>query len=293
MAQVEPPLDGLSSPPPSRRQRVVDALSRGLVLLLLSALLAFIFVQGRSLWLEWGKLQRERSLVRQSVVIGYHNITPKPSYAQKPDNWIHDEGEYTLLWSGWKQGDGHRWFRVGRGEVLRERISLPFGRDVIQAIDYPLVETDGGVIWERIPAEAPVVGLEVSGISCVYPLQVLDKVEVVNDQIEGQPFLVVYNPMTATARSVVIYEPLVSGHRVTMGLSGYHLDSQPILYDRGTESLWVQAEEGLRAIAGKQKGVQLRLIGQPSPTPWAEWRARHPRSRLIVGADRSKDFPTN
>jgi hypothetical protein len=232
------------------------------------------------------------SLVRQTVVIGYHNINPNPSYAEKPDNWFHEEGDHTLLWSGWKNGDGHRWFRVGRGEVVRERISLPFGRDVIQAIDYPMVETDGGTIWDRIPADAQVVGLELGGIACVYPLQVLDKVEVVNDEIEGHPYLVVYNPITEKARSVVIYEPLVAGRRVTMGLSGYFHDSQPMLYDRGTESLWIQDDDVLRAIAGRQKGVQLRRIGQPSPTAWADWRALHPRSRLVVGADRSKNFPT-
>jgi hypothetical protein len=292
MAQVDPPLDLPSSPTPSSPTKAAPALPRGLVLLALSVLLSFIVIQGRSLWHEWTVLQREMSRVRQTAVVGYHNITPNPSYAQKPPNWFHDEGEYTLLWSGWKHGDGHRWFRVGRGEVDRERISLPLGRDVIQAIDYPMVETDGGVIWDRIPLEATVVGQELSGVDCVYPMQVLDKVEVVNDEIEGRPFLVVYNPMVEKKHSVVIYEPMVAGHRVTMGLSGYFLDRQPMLYDRGTESLWVHEKESLRAIAGQHKGVRLRRIGQPIPTLWGDWRTRHPRSRLVVGADRSKRFPT-
>jgi hypothetical protein len=292
MAQVDPPLDLPSSLPPGTPAQAAPALPKGLVLLALTVLLAFIAIQGRSLWREWKTLQREMSRVRQSAVVGYPNITPNPSYAQKPANWFHDEGEYTLLWSGWKHGDGHHWFRVGRGEVDRERISLPFGRDVIQAIDYPMVETDGGVIWGRIPPEATVVGQELSGVDCVYPMQVLDKVEVVNDEIEGHPFLVVFNPMVARERSVVIYEPMVAGRRVTMGLSGYFLDRQPMLYDRGTESLWVHEEESLRAIAGQHKGVRLRRIGQPTPMFWGDWRARHPRSRLVVGADRSRRSPT-
>jgi len=291
MSQVDPPPDAASSPPPVPASRARSAPPTVLVLLAIAVLVAFVAVQGRSLWDEWGRLKRDLTRVRQSAVVGYHNINPNPSYAQKPADWFHDEGEYTLLWSGWKHGHGHRWFRVGRGDVDRGRISAPVGRDVIPAIDYPMVETDGGDSWGRIPPEAPVIGQELGGVHSVYPLQVLDKVEVVNDEVEGRPFLVVYNPLIVRERSVMVYEPMVEGHRVTMGLSGYFLDSQPMLYDRGTESLWVHEGEGLRAIAGTHKGRELRRIGQPSPISWSDWRSRHPRSRLVVGADRTRDRP--
>ena len=82
------------------------------------------------------------------------------------------------------------------------------------------------------------------------------------------------------------------GRRVTMGLTGYLHDSEPMLYDRGTESLWVTKPDGLRAISGPHKGAVLRRIGRPTPVSWAGWRSRHPRSRLVVGADRSHPKPS-
>jgi hypothetical protein len=110
---------GLNIPP-----QVILAPPTGLVLIALTILLTFVVVQGHALWLAWGKLQHEIRRARQTVVVGYHKVNPNPSYAQKPDDWFHGEGESTLLWSGWTHGDGHHWFRVGRGDVDRGRISF-------------------------------------------------------------------------------------------------------------------------------------------------------------------------
>jgi hypothetical protein len=286
-ADAGPPLH------PSEIIRKPPSVPRGVIVATLAILLAFVATQGRSLWLEWIDLQDDMAVVRRTAVVGYLNIHPNPSYARKPDNWFHDEGEFTLLWSGWKPGDGHRWFRVRRGEVDQTRISTPFGRDVIQAIDYPVIETGGGTIWKKIPSEAPVVGIDLNGTMVVYPLQVLDKVCVVNDVIGERPVLVTYNPSPLGDRTVHIYEPIIEGQRVTMGLSGYFQDHKPLLYDRGTESLWIDDGNGLlKAIAGQRKGAQLRQIVHPVTLAWGNWRSQHPQSRLLVGADRSKLLPT-
>ena len=295
MDRADPPLDAPSTPPPVPpvlpSTTGMSQPRPGLVLAALVFLLGFIGFQGRLLWREWSILQNDWSGVRLTTVVGYPNISPNPSLARRPDNWFHEEGESTLLWSGWKKGNGHRWFRVGRGEVDRRRISEPFGRDVIQAIDYPMVETEGGAIWRRIPGEAPVFGWELGGIASVCPMQVLDKVEVVNDLILDQPFLIVFSPQRNREHPVRIYEPLVGGQRLTMGLSGYFQDRDPVLYDRGTESLWVTGNEGLLAIAGPRKGTRLRRLAEPARIAWGAWRGSHPKSRLLVGADRSKAPP--
>jgi len=265
---------------------------RGLALLAMAILIGFVVTQGRTLWKEWGDLQRDMSHVRRTAVIGYPNIHPNPSYARKPSDWFHHEGEFTLLWSGWK-GQSHQWFRVARGEVEQERISLPMGRDVIQAIDYPIVENDGGQIWKKIPGEAEVVGFEVDGVLAVYPLHVLNKVAVVNDLIGERPRLVTFNPARPQGSPVHVFEPIVEGHRITLGMSGYFHDRKPMLYDRGTESLWVQRDDGtLESIAGRYRGSSLRSIGKLAPVSWGDWRWQHPKSRLLIGADRSKDLPS-
>ena len=273
---------------PTSAAPTTTALTRGAALAVLAVLLYYIATQGRILWLEWAQLQGDLSAAQNAAVIGYYNVHINPSYARRPDNWHHDEGDVTLLWSGWKHGEGHSWFRFGRGQLDIGRVSEPIGRDVVQAIDLPIVEIGDGTIWRRIPEGADVAGHELGGVPNVYPLLLLDKVEVVNDVIADQPFLVTYNPFASKSDRVNIYVGAIDGARIRMGLSGYFHDGKPMLYDRDTESLWADHEDGLRALAGARRGATLRRVGHPTPTRWADWRARYPRSRLIVGADRSR-----
>jgi hypothetical protein len=224
-------------------------------------------------------------------VIGYPGIQPKLSAAAPPADWYREQGEETLLWGGWKQDVGHRWFRAGRGDVELGRISSPMGGDVAQAIDYPLTESSGGKIWGRIPDEANVVASRLGEVETAYPLLVLDKVSVVNDEVGGRWFLVAYSPFVRGAGQVAVYDPAVEGRRVTMGSTGYFHDGLPMLYDRGTESLWVADPEGLKAVSGAHKGRRMRQVARPALVTWSRWRDEHPSGRLVIGADRSRGRP--
>jgi hypothetical protein len=244
----------------------------------------FIGQQACSLWDEWHGLQAQLSGIRQTDVIGYPNISPNFSDAERPDNWFHDEGDFTYLWGGWDPREGHHWFRIDRGDLEVDALSLPVGRDVIRAIDEPLIEARGGPIWGRIPREAPVVGLEVARVPSVYPLLVLSKVQIVNDVIEGRPILVYCKPLLPPIADVAFYAAVLDGRRVTMGTSGYFRGRDSLLYDRESESLWIGEEDALRAIAGPLKGRTLRRVAHPSPVAWGDWCRQHPESRLLVGS---------
>ncbi len=159
------------------------------------------------------------------------------------------------------------------------------------AIDYPKVETEGGTIWRRLPGEVMVIGQVLAGRQCVYPVPVLLKVEVINDVVEDQPFLVTGNILAPPDRAFSIFDASVGGRRVTMSASGYFHDRRPILYDRGTESLWMEQADNLTAIAGKLKGTQLERVAKPVPVAWHTWRLSNPRSRLLIGADRTQAVP--
>ncbi len=271
--------------------------SRAIKLIALAAigvLASFVGVKGYGLYREWRSLQSEETLAKQNAVIGYVNIHPRPNFAQKPKNWFHHEGDSTFLWSRWHI-DKHEWFEVAKGDFTVDQITYPLGRDVVQAIDYPVIEFSGGTLWEKIPDAAPVVGIELNGIQAVYPMRVLEKVLVINDLIEETAVLLTLQPSDAEVPSVSAFEATIDGRRVTMGVSGYSLVGpspfKALLYDRGTLSLWVEDESSLRAVAGARKGAVLRRIGALTPKPWADWRSRYPKSRLIVGADRSRGLP--
>jgi Protein of unknown function (DUF3179) len=278
---------------PSSSSRSLHALvGRGLTLLAMLALLTFVAYEGGILYKEWATLQTELAQTRSTAVVGYPGIQPNMSYAQYPSDWFRQEGNQTLLWGGWRDGVGHLWFRVGRGEVDRAWISIPRGRDIQRAIDRPLVETGGGTFWGRVPDDATVIGDRIGGIETAYPAILLDKVAIVNDVIQEQPFLVTYNSYAPSDEDrVAVYEAILAGHRVTMGLTGYSHGNALVFYDRGTESLWVPESGALRAFAGPHKGSELRLIARPNPVSWIRWRSSHPHSRLVVGADRTVPRP--
>ena len=255
------------------------------------ALLAFIALQARTVYDEWSVLQGELSEVRKSSVIGYPGVHPAMSYAERPRDWYRRDGEELLLWGGWRHGVGHSWFRVKPADLDLSRMSLPTGRDNQRAIDTPIVETGGGSLWSRVPDEAVVAGGVIGGVETAYPVLILDKVVVVNDLIKDRPFLITYNPQLPDAETVEVYEPVVGGRRVTMGVSGYFHSGRSVLYDRGTESLWVHRDGGLQAVSGTHKGVVLKTSSRPERVEWQHWRSKHPNGRLVVGADRTATPP--
>jgi hypothetical protein len=252
-------------------------------------LLWFIGRTGGVLWAEWRSLRRDQVSQRASEVVGFVNISLNPTYAKRPADWMRDEGEHTLLWATWDGGE-NRWFRVSRGDLADVRVSWPIGRDTVQVIDYPLFEDRDGDRWGRLQDEALVVSLAGSGDSpaTAYPILVLDKVEVVHDRLGGRPVMVVYSPVD---RRTSVFEGTLDGRRITMGHCGYFVENRPLLYDRGTESLWAERDGAVVAVAGSRKGAKLGRIAQLDTRPWSEWKDRNPGGRLLIGANRSPAKP--
>ncbi len=280
------------SPGPSRNPRPSrsrPAWFKGMICLAFVPLAAFIAQGGLSLWREWSALRRDRVGVEKSALIGYININPIPSHARRPREWIVAEGDQAKIWAVW-DGRDHRWFRYERpGAIDPKLLSLPLGRDVIQAVDRPIHEESGGALWARIPDDAPVVGVVIGGRASIYPIKVLEKVEAVNDRLGDRPVLVAYTPFEGR---VTTYERSVSGREVVLGHSGYFHGHDPILYDRETESLWVARGDRMAAVAGRRRGESLPRIGQVPTQTWATCRAENPRGRLMVGARRDYDPTT-
>lgn len=266
------------------------------VLLGATALLSSFFLyQAPSIWDEWKGLKKDWELTRQTQVIGFIGISPNLSFARPPGPWIVERDDSVLLWSGWRNGIGHSWFRIGRGEIELDLLGPPMGRDVVRAIDQTIVENRGDEHWELMQSDTRVVGFARGGEAMAYPMLLLGKVEVINDTLGGEPLLVVSTPFLAPEETVDYYDPNVEGRRLHFGLSGYFVhpvERHPLLYDRETESLWmVQPDHQIRCVAGTLRGTQLRHLGRGEPRDWSDWLYENPRTRLVVGADRSRNAP--
>ncbi|GAC1333414.1 MAG: hypothetical protein NVSMB14_00240 [Isosphaeraceae bacterium] len=244
-----------------------------------------VFVGLNRLWKEWRDLERERGALRNSAYIGYVNIQPRAAGKSPPIDWYLEKGDSILLWSGWKPGIGHDWFHLKTGEIERSQLSGVYGKEVIPAIDRPLIEVGDGSRWRRLNADTKVVGVQLNGMDTVYPLLLLEKVDIVNDIVWDRPFLITFSPSARPGDAVEVFNPLVDGKRMTLGTSGYLLNGEPLLYDRATESLWIRDADGLKAVSGTLKGTVLKRIARPEIVDWDVWLASHPKSRLIVGAE--------
>jgi len=127
------------------------------------------------------------------------------------------------------------------------------------------------------PAEAdlddgdPVIGLAWRGAVRAYPHRILVQHEIVNDRVDGDNLAVTYCPLTATAQAF-------RTGSATLGVSGRLINSNLVMYDRDTGSLWPQIIA--TAIAGELKGQRLDEI-DVAWTTWGEWRHRHPDTRVL------------
>jgi hypothetical protein len=142
-----------------------------------------------------------------------------------------------------------------------------------------------------------VVGLNIHGDIRAYPLQILVWHEIVNDVVGGESVAVTYCPLCFTNQ--VFNRTLIDGNTVEFGTSGKLYNSNLVMYDRKSNSLWSQAlGEG---IVGKYAGIKLERI--PFDVAyWKEWKEVYPESKVLsrdtgssrpYGADPYGNYYTN
>jgi hypothetical protein len=147
-------------------------------------------------------------------------------------------------------------------------------RDGIRPIDNPRFETvEGASDW--LVDREPVILLELDEGARAYPLQILTSHEIVNDEFNGTPIAITYCPL---CNSAVGFDRRVDGQTLRFGVSGLLRNSDLVMWDDATVSLWQQISgEG---IVGEHTGIQLDLI----PTPivsFGDFAANYPNGEVL------------
>jgi hypothetical protein len=145
-------------------------------------------------------------------------------------------------------------------------------KDGIPAIDRPRFVTAAAA---RLADDDRVLGIAWGGIARAYPVRILNWHEVVNDQFGPKPVVVTYCPLCGTGMA---FEPPAPTRTSGFGVSGLLYNSDVLLYDRATHSLWSQILS--TAISGQLKGQRLPPVPL-SHTSWADWRRRHPGTEVL------------
>ena len=146
-------------------------------------------------------------------------------------------------------------------------------RDGIPSIEKPKFVTAGAADFMQ-PTDR-VVGITVNGESRAYPISILNWHEIVNDQIKGTPVSVTYCPLCGTG---LVYQSKVGGKVLKFGVSGLLYNSDVLLYDRQTETLWSQILS--KGVNGPMKGQKLTMVPS-SQTSWASWLEKHPNTKVL------------
>jgi hypothetical protein len=122
-----------------------------------------------------------------------------------------------------------------------------------------------------------VFGVFIDGVARAYPKRILAWHELALDRVGTRDLTLVYCTLCGT---VIPYDSHVGGVARTFGTSGLLYQSNKLMFDRSTHSLW-SSLEGV-PVVGPLVGSGLRLSVLPVvTTTWGEWRTRHPDTTVL------------
>lgn len=146
-------------------------------------------------------------------------------------------------------------------------------RDCIPSIDKPeFLDAEAATYLDE---DDLVLAINHKGVRRAYPTRILNYHEVVNDTVAGDPIAITWCPLCGSG---VAFRRELDGKTVEFGVSGLLHNSDLILYDRDSNSLWQQITAS--AFAGKRRGQSLSTMPL-TMTTWGEWRKQHPDTQVL------------
>jgi len=147
-------------------------------------------------------------------------------------------------------------------------------RDMIPPIDDPVFDAVSETEW--LTDQDPGLALEIDGLARFYPLAVLTRHEIVNDEFGDVPVAVTYCPLCNTG---VVFDRRFDGQVLRLGVSGLLRNSDLVMWDDVSQSLWQQITG--EAIVGEYAGQRLTPIGAPI-VRWADFASTYPNGEAMA-----------
>jgi hypothetical protein len=146
-------------------------------------------------------------------------------------------------------------------------------KDGIPAIHQPrfISITDAGFLK---PNDI-VVSVTIGGETRAYPHRILVWHEIVNDTIQNQPIVITYCPLCGTS---MVFDRSFNDKTATFGVSGLLYNSDVLLYDRESESLWSQIL--MKSVSGTRVGTDLVWLPMEEMT-WQFWKTKYPTGTVL------------
>lgn len=120
-----------------------------------------------------------------------------------------------------------------------------------------------------------VISFTHNGETKAYPLKIIVWHEIVNDSLGGKPIAITYCPLCGTS---MVFERTYGDDTFTFGVSGLLYNSDVLMYDHQTESLWSQLK--MKAVAGNQVNTELTWLPSTEMSLGA-WRKAYPDGHVL------------
>ncbi len=203
-------------------------------------------------------------------------------------SFVIERGDRRLLRGGDSEGDH---FDISQFRLDPVGLNYGIGREHFPALIEPEFESaDEADEW--LQPEDKVLVVKISDEVRVYPVRLLIRHEVVNDEVEGVPIFAAY---CVLADLGAVYHREIRGHELTFALSGYTYSDPDVwegrdafvLWDRETESLWWPPIG--KAVSGPLIDEALPVFDDSrwAQTTWQDVRQRHARVKVLR---RGQDF---
>lgn len=146
-------------------------------------------------------------------------------------------------------------------------------RDGIPSLDKPKFMAAAAASY--LKPDDRILGVFHKGVARAYPIRILNWHEIVNDRIQGDSVVVTFCPLCGTG---LVYDGNIDGKFHDFGVSGLLYNSDVLLYDRQTETLWSQILS--KAVSGPMVGRALKTL-PVAHTSWQSWRKKHPNTQVL------------
>lgn len=147
-------------------------------------------------------------------------------------------------------------------------------KDGIPAIlDPKFTSVDEATAW--LDDEGLGIIYEYEGVTRYYPYAILYWHEIANDSIGDHYFAVTFCPLCGSS---IIFDRESSGEIDTFGVSGKLWESNLMMYDHKTETLWSQILG--EAMVGDRTGEELTILGT-NIISFADVRVNHPDAEVL------------
>ena len=145
-------------------------------------------------------------------------------------------------------------------------------KDGIPSIDNPKFIK---VSEAKLDNEDRILGVFENGIAKAYPIKILNFHEIVNDYFGDKPVVITFCPLCGSG---IAFNAKIKGKPTTFGVSGMLYNSDVLLYDRETESLWSQLM--FKAVSGPLVNQELEVLPTTNTT-WENWKDKYPDSFVL------------